>query len=350
MSNRLRLAVIGVGALGRHHARILSTFPDVTLSGVVDSRQQQGERIAADFGTQWFSSMAPLMSAVDGVVVAVPTVYHHEVAGPLLDAGIPVLIEKPLAMNLDQSLKLHRLSRYRDTILQVGHVERFNPAFELLRTHVGRPLHIRCQRVSPYTFRSTDIGVVHDLMIHDIDLVLSLTGSDVCGVESFGSVTFGPHEDMAVARIRTSSGVIVDLTASRMSPTAERSIQVWSEDGYASADLNARTVTTWKPEPMFRENPGLVHTIVANTPDPLKLKDEVFTKWIKPQHLQASADDALTAELRDFVHCIRTGSVPRVSSADAVKAMEVAGLVLSRMQKFSYQSPAAPAVAAARAA
>ena len=109
MSNRLRLAVIGVGALGRHHARILSSFPDVTLSGVVDSRQQQGERIAAEFGTQWFSSMAPLMSAVDGVIVAVPTVYHHEVAGPLLDAGIPVLIEKPLAMNLDQSLKLHRL-------------------------------------------------------------------------------------------------------------------------------------------------------------------------------------------------------------------------------------------------
>ncbi|MFN8708557.1 MAG: Gfo/Idh/MocA family oxidoreductase [Planctomyces sp.] len=341
MNNRLRLAVAGVGALGRHHARILSGFDDVQLVGVVEPRREQGERVASDFGTRWFPDVNSVIGQIDGIVVAVPTVFHAEVALPILKARIPVLMEKPLASSLQEALQLHRMAAESGTFIQVGHVERFNPAFDLLRKQIGRPLHIRCQRVSPYTFRSTDIGVVHDLMIHDIDLILALTGSDVCGVESFGSVTFGPHEDMAVARIRTQSGVIVDLTASRMCPTAERSIQVWSDEGFASADLSTRQVTVWRPEPMFRENPALVHTIVANTPDPLKLKDEVFTKWIRPEILQASSEDALTAELRDFVHCIRTGSRPRVNSFDAVRAMEVAGMVLSRMEKWSWQNPAA---------
>lgn len=347
--NRVKLAVVGVGALGQHHARILSTLPEVELVGVVDSREQQGREVAAKHSTQWFASTAQISSLVQGVVIAVPTMFHHEVGLPFLDAGIPVLMEKPLASSLQAAQSLQRMASFRRTVLQVGHVERFNPAFELLRKKVDHPLYIRAQRVSPYTFRSTDIGVVHDLMIHDIDLVLALTGDTIESVDSFGAVTFGPHEDMAVARLRTSSGVIADLTASRMSPVPDRTIQVFSNNGCVTADLNKRTVSCWQPVAPLAANPALVHDIIAATPDPLTLKNEVFTKWITNETLQASNADALTGELNDFVHCIRTNSRPRVSGDDAVKALEVADRVLAGMAKWSWQHKT-PDFAAAKVA
>lgn len=336
--NRVKLAVIGVGALGQHHARILSGMDDVELVGVVDSREQHGREIAAKYNSRWWATGDSVRSLVDGVVIAVPTAFHVDVAKPFLEAGIPVLMEKPLADGLDAARALQRLAAFRHTTLQVGHVERFNPAFEVLQQKVRHPLYIRCQRVSPYAFRSMDIGVVHDLMIHDIDLVLALTGDSVVSVDSFGAVTFGPHEDMAVARLRTRSGVIADITASRMNPTAERTVQVWSTDGFMSADLHTRTVKCWQPVAPLTANPGMVHDIIAATPNPLMLKDEVFTKWITNEQIQASPADALAAELCDFIQCIRTGRKPRVSGDDAVKAMEVADRVLDGMAKWSWQT------------
>ncbi len=339
--NRVKLAVVGVGALGQHHARILSTMDDVELIGVVESREEQGRAIAAKHGTNWFPDPDAVRSLVDGVVIAVPTVHHYAVARPFLESGVAVMVEKPLADGLEAARALHGLASFRGTILQVGHVERFNPAFEILQKQIQHPLYIRCQRMSPYTFRSTDIGVVHDLMIHDIDLVLALTGDSVESVDAFGAVTFGPHEDMAIARLKMKSGVIADITASRMNPTAERTIQVWGRNGFASADLQTRTVNCWQPDAALAARPSIVHDIVAATPNPLTLKDEVFAKWMKNSQLQGSAADALTAELQDFVHCIRTGSKPRVSGDSAVKAMEVADRVLAGMPQWSWQTGAA---------
>ncbi len=342
--NRVKVAVVGVGALGQHHARILSTLENVELVGVVDSREQQGQAIATKHKTQWFSTANEVLPLVDGVVIAVPTVQHYEVARPFLERGIAVMIEKPLADGLEAARVLQGLATFRNTLLQVGHVERFNPAFEVVQQKVQQPLYIRCQRVSPYTFRSTDIGVVHDLMIHDIDLVLALTGDTVVSVDSFGAVTFGPHEDMAVARLRTSSGVIADITASRMNPTAERTIQVWGRNGCVSADLQSRIVSCWEPVAALADNPAMVHDIISATPNPLTLKDEVFTKWLTNEQVQASSADALTAELLDFVMCIRTGARPRVSGEAAVRAMEVADRVLSRMSKWSWQDGSMPGI------
>jgi predicted dehydrogenase len=275
---------------------------------------------------------------VDGVVVAVPTTAHVEVARPFLEAGTAVLVEKPLAQSFEAASVLRNIARFRRSLLQVGHVERFNPAFELLQERAGRPLYIRCQRFSPYTFRSTDIGVVHDLMIHDIDLVLALTGASVERVESFGAVAFGPHEDMANARLQLSSGTIVDLSVSRLNPAVERSIQVWSTTGYVSADLQTRKVVCWKPCEAIAANPSMVHDIVSVTPNPLTLKDEVFSKWIPREEFQGSSADALTAELQDFVDCIRTGRQPRVSGDAALAAMGVADRVLQGMSGWSWQS------------
>ena len=337
--NRVRVAVIGVGALGQHHARILSTMADVQLIGVVDAREEQGKAIAAKHQTQWFATAEEVRPLVDGVVIAVPTVLHYEVARPFIEAGIAVMIEKPLADGLQAARSLQGLATFRKSLLQVGHVERFNPAFELLQQRVQQPMYIRCQRLSPYTFRSTDIGVVHDLMIHDIDLVLALTGDSVTSVDSFGAVTFGPHEDMAVARLKTSSGIIADITASRMNPTPERTIQVWGRNGCISADLQTRKVSCWEPVAALAARPSMVHDIISATPNPLSLKDEVFSKWMNNEQLQASSADALTAELSDFVTCIRTGDRPRVTGEAAVQAMEVADRVLAGMPKWSWQAP-----------
>jgi predicted dehydrogenase len=336
----VRIGVIGVGALGQHHARILAGLPGADLVAVVDSREAQGRAVAEKHSTRWLASPAELLGMVDGVVVAVPTTAHLDVARPFLEQGVAVLVEKPLAHSLDAAVTLRNIARFRRSLLQVGHVERFNPAFELLREKIGRPLHIRCQRYSPYTFRSTDIGVVHDLMIHDIDLVLALTGASVERVESFGAVAFGPHEDLANARLLLSGGIIVDLAVSRVNPVVERSIQVWSTTGYAAADLQSRKVVCWKPCPAMAANPGMVHDIVSVTPNPLSLRDEVFSKWIPREETQASSADALTAELQNFVDCIRSGEQPRVTGDAAVAAMSVADRVLENMSGWSWQSAA----------
>ncbi len=335
--SRSRIAVVGVGALGQHHARILSGMGDVELVGVVDSREERGLEIAQKHQTRWFARAEDVLGLVDGVVIAVPTVFHEEAAACFLQAGLGVLVEKPLAAELSTARRLQEQAEAGGAVLQVGHVERFNPAFEALQDRVGRPLYIRCQRVSPYTFRSTDIGVIHDLMIHDIELAQTLAGAAVETVDSFGAVTIGPHEDFAVARLRFANGVIADLTAGRMCPQAERSIQVWHDRGFLSADLQTRKLTVWQPCDAVAARPEMVHDVVAATVNPLTLKDEVFAKWLKHEEIQASDADALTAELYDFVAAVG-GRQPRVSGADAVRAMAIAERVRNGMQGWSWQS------------
>lgn len=335
---RLRMAVVGVGSLGQHHAGKLAAFDDVDLVGVADPGEVQGRAVAERMGTEWFATADELPGELDGVVIATPTVYHIDAALRFLSDKVPTFVEKPLAANVADAKQIQRLAEQTSTTLQVGHIERFNPAFEAAQSLCQAPLYIRAQRVSPYSFRSTDIGVVHDLMIHDIDLVLSLTGQMPESVESFGAVGIGPHEDMTVARLRMPGGCIVDLTASRMCPAAERTIQIWGTGGCVNADLHARTVQHFKPEARFAANPGLVHSIAASTPDPRTLKDSVFGEWIQSQTTQADACDAMELELRDFINCIRTGSTPRVTGSDAVDAMVVADQVLESLRAWSYQT------------
>ena len=337
-NNRLRMAVIGVGSLGQHHAGKLAAFDDIDLVAVADPGEAQGKAVAERLSTKWVATADELPEKLDGVVIATPTVYHIDAALRFLSEGVPTFVEKPLAANVADAKRIQRLSEQTSTTLQVGHIERFNPAFEQARNCCDVPLYIRAQRVSPYSFRSTDIGVVHDLMIHDIDLVLSLTGEMPESVEAFGAVGIGPHEDMTVARLRMPGGCIVDLTASRMCPQAERTVQIWGTGGCVNVDLHARTVQHFKPEARFAANPGLVHAIAASTPDPRTLKESVFGEWIQSQTTQADACDAMELELRDFINCIRTGVAPRVTGGDAVDALVVADQVLESLQAWSYQT------------
>jgi predicted dehydrogenase len=280
-------------------------------------------------------------------VIATPTIYHLEPAEYFLKAGIATLVEKPLAANLKDANHLKEVADEHDAILQVGHVERFNPAFEEAQKLSGDVKYLRCQRVSPYSFRSTDIGVVHDLMIHDIDLALALTGRMPESVEAFGAVTIGPHEDCAVARLRMPGGTIVDITCSRIAPQAERTLQIWSSRGCMNVDLHLRSLTSWEPSAAVAVNPGMIQAIAAATPNPLTLKDRVFGEWIEEQTIQASDRDALTAELQEFAEAIRGNLVPRVSGQEAVQAMLVAEDVLNSLNAWSWQqSPTADAKAA----
>lgn len=335
---QLRMAVIGVGSLGQHHAGKLANFSDVDLVGVVDPNEAFGREVADRVGTRWFSNSDSLPENLDGVVIAAPTVYHVQAARGFLESGVATFVEKPLATNVADAELLHQLAVANDAVLQVGHIERFNPAFALAQDCVGHPLYIRCQRVSPYTFRSTDIGVVHDLMIHDIDLALALTDQMPESVDAFGAVGIGPHEDMAVARLKMASGTIVDITSSRMCPTAERTIQIWGTEGCVVADLQSRQVQQWQPSAQFQSNPTLVHAIAAATPDPRTLKDSVFSKWIESKTVQADAADAMSLELVEFIASIRENRTPLVSGKEAVNAMTVAEQVLNAIRVWSYQT------------
>ncbi|MDG1897615.1 MAG: Gfo/Idh/MocA family oxidoreductase [Fuerstiella sp.] len=334
----LRMAVVGVGSLGQHHARKLANLDGVDLVAVVDPNESQGRSVAELHGTRWASSPADVADELHGVVVATPTVFHLDTARHYLQRGTPTFVEKPLAANVADARTLVETAERNDAILQVGHIERFNPAFSLARERCGYPLYVRCQRVSPYTFRSTDIGVIHDLMIHDIDLALALTGEMPVSVDAFGAVGIGPHEDMAVARLKMPGGSVIDLTASRMSPEAERSLQIWGTNGCVHADLQSRTVRTWEPKGQFRTTPQLVHAIAASTPDPRTLKDRVFGQWIQADEIQANSDDAMSLELDDFIVSIRNRSVPKVSGVEGLKAMIVAESVLDALDVWSYQT------------
>ncbi|MEQ9410046.1 MAG: Gfo/Idh/MocA family oxidoreductase [Fuerstiella sp.] len=336
--NRLRIAVVGVGSLGQHHAGKLAAFEDVELVGVVDPAQEQGQRVATRLQTTWFPTVQSLPRDLDGVVIAAPTSFHLSTASFFLEAGVATFVEKPLAASVTEAQTLWRTAAHHDALLQVGHIERFNPAFDVARQRCGHPLYIRAQRVSPYTFRSTDIGVVHDLMIHDIDLALALTGEMPTSVDAFGAEGIGPHEDMAVARLKMPSGTIVDLTASRMCPTAERTMQIWGSTGCLQADLQSRKVTHWQPGQKFQANPALVHAIAAAAADPRTLKDKVFGEWIQAEEIQADSADAMSLELEEFKAAIRGEYAPQVGGHEGVNAMIVAQQVLSSLDLWSWQT------------
>lgn len=299
---RLRLAVVGVGHLGQAHARILSGFPDVELVGVCDVDVAQARTVAQRHSTKPFSDHRPLIGGVDAAVIVVPTCHHRTVAIDFLDRGIPLLVEKPLARTLREAEELVQTAQKRGALLQVGHVERFNPAFERLKEHGPRPKLIHCQRLGPYTGRSTDIGVVLDLMIHDIDLVLALTESSVTSVQATGVALMGGHEDVASARLEFANGCAAQMSVSRVHTSAVRRTDVWGDSGHASVDYAKRHLTLVRPG-------------VDGAPS--------VSEW------DGENVDQLTRELREFVDCVQNGGRPRVDGAAALEAVAVADRILS---------------------
>ncbi len=324
--NRLKVGVVGVGHLGRHHARVLAGMPEVELVGVVDARSEQGQAVAEACRTRAFTDYRELLDRVDAVSVAVPTAAHREVAGAFLERGIPTLVEKPLATTLVEAEELVALAEARDTIFQVGHIERFNPALGALEGLAFRPKYIAAERLGTYTFRSTDIGVVLDLMIHDIDLVLSMVQAPVKSVAAVGVGVFGGHEDVANARIEFEDGCVANLTASRASFQAVRKMRLYGPEGYVTLDFATKQGTIVRPSDRLRR--GDIDLEGLDLTQPSAVKERIFGKILRVDQVQAEGREPLALELEDFVQAIRSGTRPRVTGADALRSIRLADQVL----------------------
>lgn len=333
---RVNVAVIGVGHLGKEHARILASLPDANLVGVADVNFEQAQAVARRLGTHAFPDYESLLSLADAASIVVPTSKHLAVARAFLEHGIPVLVEKPLACTTAEAQELVDLAAKQYTILQVGHIERFNPAYEELSGRPFEPKLIRAQRMGPFTGRSTDVGVVLDLMIHDLDLILALVKAPLRAVEAVGMSVFGGHEDVASARLSFANGCVAEVMASRASPTASRVMQLWSPAGYAEADFASRTLTLVQPSAEVRRT-GL-DPARLDPASRARIREELFTRHLEMLTVDGKAQDQLTCELQEFVHCVQTGRTPRVSGHDGLAAIQVAEQILGALREHSWSA------------
>jgi len=304
--NKIKTVVIGVGHLGKFHARICSENPDIELVGVVDVNEENAKKIAQEYNTKSFLDIKEaLQEDVDAVHVVVPTDKHFEVTKVLLEAGKHVLLEKPMTSTVDEAEKLLKLAKENDCVLQVGHVERFNPAVIGIQKVLTQPIFIEIHRLSPFNPRGTEVNVVYDLMIHDIDIILHLVGSEVEKIEAVGIPVLTETADIANARLTFANGCVANVTASRVSAERMRKIRVFQSDAYVSLDYVAQNAKIFKRD-----------------------------GWqIIDDEINFSGEQPLQKEIQSFVDCIKNGTRPVVSGEDGKKALEVAERISKSMEE-----------------
>lgn len=331
--SRPRLAVVGVGHLGRHHARLLREL-DCDLVAVVD-RDEAARTAAAAYGVPVLADYRELPGRVDAVSVVVPTGLHREVAGFFLQQGVDVLVEKPIAGTSQEGRELVELARQHGRVLQVGHVERFNAVLQGIAEIGLRARYIESHRLAPFTFRSTDIGVVLDLMIHDLDLVLALVRSEIASVDAFGGAVFTPAEDMASAIIKFKNGAVAHLTANRVALKPLRRMRVFSPEGYVSLDFHSAQGM------VVRKNPGWdIGKLDIAGIDRSKVGDLyqfVFQGLLSVQQYKLDEGNPLKAELAAFLQCVGDRSQPLVTGEDGVAAVTAAEQVVAAIARNRWE-------------
>jgi len=296
MTEFIRAGIVGVGSIGKNHARIYSELPGVKFAAVLDTNREAAEAISREHGVPVATTLTEFASMVDAATVSTPTPDHHEIGKFLLHEGKHLLIEKPITETPEQALELVKLAKDRGVVLQVGHVERFNPVLSALEQRLTKPRFIEAHRLSPYPFRSVEIGVVLDLMIHDLEIILHLVRSPVKSIDAVGIPVLSKGEDIANARIRFESGCVANVTASRISPEKMRKIRVFQQDAYLSLDYQNQSGE------MFR----LVNGMITR------------------EAVEIEKDEPLKCELLSFVECSRKGIQPVVSGSQAAAALELA--------------------------
>lgn len=323
---RMPVAVFGAGHMGKHHVRIYSQMPAVRLAAIIDPNVERARELAEPLGAAFGPALTPAMGDVVAATIAVPTIQHLTVARPLIERGISVLVEKPLAGTVADASQIAELGRAHGVVVAVGHTERFNPAVRAVERLGIRPRYVETQRISPFTFRSADIGVVFDMMIHDIDVALSMIREPVARVDAVGVNVLGPHEDVCNARVTFEGGAVASLTASRLALKTERRLRAFAETAYVSLD--------------YQKKAGIAITRDRNL-DILKLAREKnltdlsqvagldFGKMIHVEPLQIESRDALATELEAFIDAVRTRSAPPVSAEDGVAAVRVATAIVA---------------------
>jgi len=300
LKSRIRVGVVGVGYLGRAHARIYSELEGVELVGVSDTDKGRAMEVARLTGSRPFFDYSGFFGKVTAVSIVVPTALHYKVAMDFLNNGIDIFIEKPITANLKDAEDLIRVAKEKGLILQVGHIERFNPGYIALQRLVRRPIFIDAQRLSPFTDRGTDVDVSLDLMIHDIDIVLSLVGSSIKEIKASGLSILTPLIDIANARIEFENGCVANLTASRVSQGKTRRLKIFEPETLLTLDYQSAEVTLNKK--------------VSEDGRPL----------LKSTHIKVDKGEPLSEELRAFIGSVRRRSKPIVSGMEATEALRVA--------------------------
>jgi predicted dehydrogenase len=292
----LRVGVVGVGHIGSNHARLYAEIPSAQLTAVYDVEPLRSRTIASKFGAMAAGSLDEFIGMVDAASVATPTNTHHEVARALLAKGKHVLVEKPITDNTAHAAQLAKLAARNGLILQVGHVERFNPVLDALQRHLTHPRFIEAHRLAPYSERSTDIGVVLDLMIHDLEVILHFVRSPLWSIDAVGVAVLSREEDIANARLHFEDGCVANVTASRISPERMRKIRIFQEETYLSLD--------------YQNQSGEIYRRVG--------------KQITRDRVEIEHDEPLRLQLASFIECASTGRQPRVSGSQATAALELA--------------------------
>jgi len=306
----IKTAVIGVGYLGEFHAQKYADLVDCILIGVVDIDKKKGKKVAAELGVKFFEDYNEILDIVDVVSIVVPTVNHFKTAKAFLESGVHVLLEKPFAETVEEAETLDQIAREKNLCLQIGHLERFNPVFLEFKQLIDKPKFIENIRIAPFPKRATDVDVVMDLMIHDIDMVLAVVGEYPNSIESTGVSIITEKVDLANARLRFPSGCIADLTASRVSDKSERKMRIFQSGLYLSLDYGTGQARKLEVER-------------GSISDPESLT---------PKSFQFEKGDALLAEIKSFLSSVKEEKEPKVSAQDGLNAMRVALQIKSNLQ------------------
>lgn len=317
--SRIRIGVIGAGKIGAHHARVASKIPDADLVGVCDTNLWRAQLASWQANTVAVRDYKDLLRKVDAVVIAVPTPMHLEVGLAALNSGVHALIEKPLAASVEEARKLLDAAEASKVVLQVGHVERFNPAVLAAISHIRRPRFITVERLGPYDPRMSHIGVVLDLMIHDLDILLTLVGSEVENLEAVGAHLLSRHEDIANVRVRFKNGCVADLTASRISMEKCRKLRIFQEESYISLDYANTALKIYKKK----------------SPVIKSLKD---IEILRPK---LSTAEPLKSEHIHFLDCIRHNRKPWPSGEHGVEALKLALQISDELERYEVSGHAA---------
>ena len=336
MASKLKLAVLGVGSLGKEHARIyaeLAAQGKIVFAGVYDPVAASAAKITTQYKVPSFASVEEAAAAADAFSIVTPTTTHFQIAKTLLNLHKHVLVEKPMTDSTDQAGELVQLAQKHKCVLQVGHVERFNPVFQYLDTVITHPRFIEAHRLSPYPARSTDIGVVLDLMIHDLDVVLAFVKSPVTSVDSVGISVLSKSEDIANARLRFANGCVANLTVSRVSPERMRKIRVFSggdKPSYVSLDYRAQEGTISRIARDGEEESSLLKKLLSSKDS--TIVSEFAGKKIVREPVPIEKDEPLKLELQHFVKCVEEKLTPKVSGEAAKQALDLAFEITRQIQ------------------
>ena len=342
MAETIRIAVIGAGHLGRFHARLIANNPDFQLVAVVDPVADARNALGDELLVRGVDSHHSLLGEIDAAVIATPTQQHHQIGMELLLKGKHLLIEKPLAGTVREADALVECATVGNCVLQVGHIERFNPALQEVYNQIDQPRLIEARRLSGYSFRSTDIGVVLDLMIHDVDIVLSIVRAKPIRIDAVGACVIGPQEDMASARIVFEDGCVANLSASRISDETLRQMQIWGSQCFITVDYSTATTKVMRSSDALLRGEYDVQRLSAV--EKQQAKGQFFTDWLQVEHFNAESCNALDDELRDFVNAIQKGQSPRVGGIAGRDAVAVCEQIIERMVQHGWDGHADPPI------